>query len=80
MRLRIGSSSIIVLIKLAFSNETTAFSFTSISVRGVDQDQWCSAIKITRESLAQHATENNSKSRNLPIFGINKGAQPPEPP
>ena len=35
------------------------------------------AIKIAKETLAQNAVKNNSRSRNWLLFGIKKGAQPP---
>ena len=39
--------------------------------------QWYSVLEITRGALAQYMAKKNSKSRYLPIFGINREGSAP---
>ena len=49
--------------------KTTTFILTLMFSVGIEQ--WCSAIKML--CSCTKCNENNSESRNLQIFGINKG-------
>ena len=51
------------------------FRYEKMEMGGTGSGQWCSSIKIIMGALAHNVAKNNSKSRNLPIYGINKGAQ-----